>query len=72
MARAKRLYRSEIEIDEFGFVLLEIKESGIRLVSRERHGESHFFPWGYLRKVCKCPTCATEGQIKAEWIEPTP
>lgn len=72
MARAKRLYRSEIEIDEFGFVLLEIKESGIRLVSRERPGEVHVFPWQYLRKVCKCPTCTTEGQIKMEWIEPSP
>lgn len=67
--RAKRLYRSECEIDQFGYVMLEIKESGLRLVSREHPGEVHYFPWEYLRKVCKCPACSKGGQIiTAEFI----
>jgi len=72
MARAKRLYRTEVEIDEFGFCLLEIKESGIRLVSREQPGVVHNFPWPFLRSVCKCPTCTTTPQITMGYIEPTP
>jgi len=68
MARAVRLYRTECHIEYFGNVLLEIKESGIRIVSREVPGEVHTFAWEYLRKVCKCPTCSQGGQISAEYV----
>lgn len=68
MARAVRLYRTECEVDYFGNVLLEIKDSGIRIVSREVPGVVHFFSWEYLRQVCKCPVCSQGGQISAEYV----
>jgi hypothetical protein len=70
MARSARLYRTECELDEFGLVLLEIKEDGIRIVSRERAGEVHSWTWGHLKTVCKCSTCLARpgGQIKADML----
>ena len=68
MAKALRLYRSECQVDYFGNVLLEIKDSGIRIVSRDTPGQVHWFPWEYLRKVCKCPDCTAGGQIEAEFL----
>lgn len=68
MSRAVRFYRTECEINHFGRVLLEIKETGIRIVSRENPGEVHTFTWEYLRKVCQCPDCTHGGQIQAEFL----
>lgn len=68
MARAVRFYRTECEISYFGRVMLEIKENGIRIVSRENPGEVHSFTWEYLRSVCQCPDCTKGGQISAEFL----
>lgn len=68
MARAKRLLRVEAEIDYFGFVMLEFKESGIRIVSREKPGVVHAFTWDYLRSVCKCDECSEGKQLSAEFL----
>lgn len=68
MANAIRFYRTECNINYFGNVMLELKDSGLRIVSRDRPGEVHIFPWEYLRKVCKCETCASESQIEGRWV----
>jgi len=67
VAHGPRLYRTECVIDYFGQVMLEIKETGIRIVSRERLGEVHHFSWEYLRKVCLCPKCTAGGQIQVSF-----
>jgi len=68
VSRSVRFYRTECDINHFGQVLLEIKETGIRIVSRENPGEVHTFTWEYLRKVCQCSECTQGGQIKAEFL----
>lgn len=68
MAQAIRLYRTECQIDYFGNVMLELKDNGIRIVSRDTPGQVHSFSWEYLRTVCRCPHCSTGGQIQGEFL----
>ena len=68
MARTVRFYRTECHINHFGNVLLEIKESGMRIVSRDNPGQIHTFSWEYLRKVCKCDSCVAESQITGDFV----
>ncbi len=75
MANGPRFYRTECDIDYFGQVMLEIKATGIRIVSRERPDEVHSFSWEYLRKVCQCRKCTSGGQITVTFTgspEPDP
>jgi hypothetical protein len=68
MSQSVRFYRTECNISYFGNVMLELKDTGLRIVSRDNPGEIHSFTWEQLRAACRCDSCTKGDQIKGEFV----